>query len=73
MKKYNVFGNASVTVCVTVEAENEESAMKKAKKKFGGISSFFGNGGTDKLIGVNGDNESIFADEPVQFDDVLMM
>ena len=71
MKKYNVLGNTSVTVCVTVEADSEEEAMNKANEQFNGIHSYGGNGGLDKLIGVNGSNESIAADESVEFDDVM--
>ena len=71
MKKYNVLGNASVTVCVTVEANSEEEAMNKANEQFNGIHSYCGNGGVDKLIGVEGSNVSIAADESVEFDDVM--
>lgn len=71
MKKYNVLGNTSVTVCVTVEADSEEDAMNKANEQFHGIYSYYGNGGVNKLIGVKGSNESIAADNPVEFDDVM--
>lgn len=60
--KYTVFGNAEVTVSIVVEAENEERAYIIARQKFGGIHSFSGNGGTDKLIGVDGEYESIATD-----------
>lgn len=70
MAKYTVLGNTTVTVSVTVEADSEEQALKKAKRLFKGVNSYLGNGGDDKLIGVEGDC-TIAADEPVEFDDVL--
>lgn len=51
MKKYTVTGYANVVVEVTVEAENEEEAIKKAYDNVG-IDNYCGNGGVDKLIGV---------------------
>nr|UWI03311.1 MAG: RNA polymerase inhibitor [Bacteriophage sp.] len=50
MKKYTVTGYANVVVKVTVEAENEEEAIKKAYDNVG-IDNYCGNGGVDKLIG----------------------
>ena len=69
--KYTVLGNTTVVVSVEVEAASEEEALEKARRQFGGIHEFAGNGGEDKLIGVNGENETIAADEPIEFDDVL--
>lgn len=51
MKEYTVTGYANVVVEVTVEAENEEEAIKKAYDNVS-IDNYCGNGGTDKLIGV---------------------
>ena len=45
--------------------------MSIAKKKFGGVVAYAGNGGCNKLIGVDRENESIYSDEPVEFDDVM--
>lgn len=69
--KYVVLGNTQVTVSVEVEANSQEEAIQKAKKKFKGIHPYLGNGGDMKLIGVEGVNETIAADEPVVFDDVM--
>lgn len=69
--KYIVLGNTRVTVSVEVEANSEQEAYAKAKKKFKGIKEYMGNGGDMKLIGVEGENETIAADEPVVFDDVM--
>lgn len=71
MPKYTVMGNTQVTVSITVNAKNPEEAMKKAKKKFAGIHSYLGNGGDDKIIGVENKNETIAADEPVIWDDCM--
>lgn len=77
MKKYRVFGHANVTVSVVVEVKDgvelsEEEILKKAQKKFNGIHAYLGNGGGgDKLIGVDGDTETIAADEAAVFDDYM--
>ena len=70
-KKYIVLGHTTVTVAVEVTANDEEEAMGIARKKFGGVTAYAGNGGRDKLIGVDGENESIYSDERVKFDDVM--
>ena len=72
MKKVRVFGNTSVTVSTIITVQDDatdEEIMEAAEKHFQGISSFCGNGGMDKLIGVNGEDDTISADEPVSFDD----
>lgn len=58
-----------VVVHITVEAENGDQAMEIAAHKFKGIHEYMGNGGSDKLIGVEGKNESITIDGEVEFDD----
>lgn len=73
MKKIRVFGSAVVGVSVLIEAKDDEELTKeeiydRAMKTFGGIRSFYGNGG-GKLIGVTGHDEAIFADEEIEFDD----
>lgn len=71
MKTYIVLGNTQVTVSCKVRANSEAEATEKAKAQFGGIHAYAGNGGTDKLIGVEDARESIAADEPVIFDDCM--
>lgn len=68
--KYRVIGTIQVSVGIIVEAENEDDAIQKAYKEFGGVTGYCGNGGTDKLIGVDGDTEWIEADGIVEFNDV---
>ena len=67
--KYDVHGTVPVVVHITVEAENGEQAMERATQKFKGVHEYMGNGGSDKLIGVEGKNESITIEGEVEFDD----
>lgn len=71
--KYVVLGHTTVVVSIEVEASSEKEAYEKARRFFGGVHEFAGNGGEDKLIGVNGANETICADDPVEFDDVMQI
>lgn len=68
-KKYDVHGIVPVVVHITVEAESGEQAIEIAQKKFKGVNEYFGNGGCDKLIGVERSNESITIEGNVEFDD----
>lgn len=69
MRKYDVHGTVPVVVHITVDAEDGEQAMEIAAQKFKGIHEYMGNGGGDKLIGVEGANESITVEGNVEFDD----
>lgn len=74
MKRIRVFGKAEITVSVVIEAEDnisEAEIYNSAVKEFGGIHSYVGNGGMDKLIGVSGSAETIAADEFPTFDDYM--
>ena len=68
MPKYKVYGTVTVEVIITVDADNEDDAFEKAYQEFGGIGSYCGNGGSDKLIGVRGQNESIDCIGEVEWD-----
>ena len=74
MKEIRVFGHAQVTVSVVIRVRDdaeltEKEIFQRARRKFGGIHSYLGNGGDDKLIGVENRNETISADEEPEFDD----
>ena len=69
MKKYRVYGTTVVTVTKEVWAINEEEAYKKAFDKLTGLTSFVGNGGMDKLVGVYDDDASVNADNNIEYDD----
>ncbi len=71
MKRYNVHGTVPVVVTITVEAENENEAIEIAARKFKGVHAYVGNGGLDKLIGVDGSNESIEVNGEPEFDDCM--
>lgn len=76
MKRLRVFGHATVTVSTVIEIKDDESLTEeeiydRARENFGGIMSFAGNGGTDKLIGVGEYEETIAADEEPEFDDYM--
>lgn len=70
-KKYTVMGNVECTLSIDVWAYDDEDPLKIAAKNFNGVRSYAGNGGTDKLVGVEGDGESIQCDEEPVWDDVL--
>ncbi len=61
MKKYQVMGTATITVYKEVWAANEEDAIDRASNELQELTPYCGNGGYDKLIGVEGSNESIEA------------
>ncbi len=74
MREIRVFGHAQVTVSVVIRVRGdaeltEKEIFQRARRKFGGIHSYLGNGGDDKLIGVENRNETISADENPKFDD----
>lgn len=77
-KKYRVFGTVPVVVSCVVDLSNcsaqeitEEKLFSLAAKQFGGIKAYLGNGGEDKLIGVEKTEETIAADEQPKFDDYM--
>ena len=59
MKKYRVLGVVEVMVAKEVWANNEEEAYEKAADQLETLESYLGNGGDDKLIGVDGQDESV--------------
>ena len=68
MPKFLVWGTVPVSVCIEVEADNEDDAYDVAYDKFGGVTGFVGNGGMGKLIGVTGSKESINHGDEVDWD-----
>ena len=69
MKKYRVYGTVVVEVTKEVWANSEEEAYKKASNKLYTLTEYCGNGGYDKLVGVDGYNESVAANESIEYDD----
>lgn len=68
MTKFRVPFESSVAIFVEVEADNKEEAIELAYKKVH-LSSFVGNGGKDKLIGVSGENISISTNDVFDVDE----
>lgn len=59
MKKYAVHGVVEVEVIKEVWAHNEDEAYEKAANQLTSLTEYCGNGGYDKLIGVEEDGESV--------------
>ena len=74
MKKYRVMGVVEVVVTKEVWAYNEEEAYEKALDQLTTLESYLGNGGDDKLIGVEGEGESVetFGNE-INYNDIELL
>jgi hypothetical protein len=70
MKKFKVFGNVNVVVTKEVWANTEEEAMEKAAQKLSCLTAYCGNGGYDKLVGVENHDESVDVFDDIVYDDV---
>lgn len=73
MIKYRVCGTTTVTVYKEIWAEDEDEAIDKAYDELSSLTAFCGNGGTDKLIGVYGYDESVAADDYIEWNDTEML
>jgi hypothetical protein len=69
MKKFKVCGTVNVIVTKEVWACSEEQAMEKAYDKLSYLTAYCGNGGYDKLIGVDGKDESVDIHDDIYYDD----
>lgn len=69
MKRYRVYGTTVVEVVKEVWASSEEEAYKKASNQLYSLTEYCGNGGYDKLVGVDGHDESVAANENIEYDD----
>lgn len=72
-KKYEVLGHATVICSMIVYANSEEEAIEKANNEFGGLTSYAGMGGTDKLLGVlsSDSDRAVLPDTDVEFDEAI--
>jgi CO dehydrogenase/acetyl-CoA synthase epsilon subunit len=59
MKKFKVSGNVNVVVTKEVWANNADEAMEKAQERLSCLTAYCGNGGWDKLVGVENHDESL--------------
>ena len=69
MKKYRVYGTATVTVTKEVWANDEDEALEKAYDALPYLIAYCGNGGGDKLIGVEGYDETVEAFDDIEYND----
>ena len=56
---YEVRGTITIEVLKRVKAKDEDEAMELAEKHFSGLTEYCGNGGNDKLVGVEEYSESV--------------
>lgn len=73
MYKFRVYGTTTVTVTKEVWANSKEEAMEKAEQQLSNLTGYAGNGGWDKLVGVDGHDEAVSADDNIVYDDVETM
>lgn len=73
MKKFRVMGTTVVTVYKEVWAYDEDEAMEKAESQLSGLTAYCGNGGGDKLVGVDNYDESVDASGYIEWEDTEML
>lgn len=74
MKRYRVHGHVGVEVTTVIEVEDGEELSEfqiyeRALNEFDGIENYAGFGDCDHLIGVSGEDDTIFCSGDVEFDD----
>jgi len=67
MTKFRVYGVVPVSVCIEVEADDEDSAITAAYEQFDGLTGYCGNGGSDKLVGTTQSEVSIEPQDEFEF------
>ena len=70
MKKFKVYGNVNVVVTKEVWANSSDEAMEKASERLSCLTAYCGNGGHDKLVGVENSDESVDIFDDIVYDDV---
>lgn len=71
--KYRVYGKTTVYIAVTVSAMDEDEAKWLAGEQLPKLIAFYGNGGMDKLVGVTEDNESVLAEDEIEYTEVELI
>lgn len=69
MARYMVYGKALVDVQIEVEAEDREEALEMAYNTLDDLEAYAGNGGLDKIVGVDLDEASI-SPNGIEYEDV---
>ena len=70
MKKYRVYGITTVSVVKEIWANDEDEAYRRAERELCSLTEYCGNGGYDKLVGVDGCDERVAADDTIHYDDI---
>ena len=70
MKKYRVCGTTEVTVYKEVWANDEDEAFDKAEYYLSELTEYCGNGGDDKLVGVDEDGESVCVFDSIHYETI---
>ena len=66
--RYKVTGKITVEVTIEVEADSADEALEVAYDKRSSLTHYAGNYGSgDKLIGVDGANETVSADDEIEW------
>lgn len=74
MTKYAVHGVVEVEVVKEVWANSESEAYDKAHNELSVLTEFVGNGGDDKLIGVDSEGESVFTcSNDIMYNDIEIL
>lgn len=73
MKKFKVIGTVAVSVYKEVWANNKDEAYNKAYEQLNQLTEYCGNGGCDKLVGVEEEGESIAADGIIEYEDIELL
>jgi hypothetical protein len=71
--RYRVHGNTNVNITIEVTADSEAEAILKATDELDELIIFAGNGGTDKLVGVDLAEASISADEGIHWNTAFLI
>ena len=69
MKLYRVYGTTTVSVTKEVWANSEDEAIEKAYEQLPCLTAYCGNGGYDKLVGVEEENEMVETFDDIEYDD----
>ena len=73
MKKFRVMGITEVTVYKEVWANSEDEAIEKAENELPELTVYCGNGGYDKLVGVDEYEESVEINDEIKWNDTEMI
>lgn len=65
---FRVYGHATVTVAIYVEADTESEAYEIAKSERTRLNEYAVNGEIGKMVGVDGKGESVSADGVIEYD-----